>query len=203
MGPHGGYPRFYNYPLLSSTAENHILDCKEEEIKYDINLFVNGELATEFMCLICCEVPLCLLPIITNCNPKGHLFCQSCISRWLSYDNRTCPYCKEPLQTFEELLERSFPMVLAVILQEHLTLKSTFSESCYCELTRTYRELQNHFRICEFKNGTINYQSEHAKKNRSCKGIAGRPKIRLDEKIPLQDCKVSHVKNCKAFDKNY
>ena len=187
--------------LLSSTAENHVLDCKEEEIKYDINLFVNGELATEFMCLICREVPLCPLPIITNCNPKGHLFCQSCISRLLSYDNRTCPYCKEPLETFEELLERSFPMVLAGILQEHLTLKCTFSESCYCEFTGTYRELQNHLRICEFKNGTINYQSECAKTNRSHKGIAGRPKMRPDEKIPLQDCKVSYVKTARHLTK--
>ena len=42
-------------------------------VKYDINLFVNGELATEFMCLICREVPLYPLPIITNCNPKDKI----------------------------------------------------------------------------------------------------------------------------------
>ena len=92
-------------------------------------------------------------------------------------------------------------MVLAGILQEHLTLKCTFSESCYCEFTGTYRELQNHLRICEFKNGTINYQSECAKKIRSRKRIAGRPKMRPDEKIPLQDCKVSYVKTARHLTK--
>ncbi|KAJ3446309.1 hypothetical protein M0812_08846 [Anaeramoeba flamelloides] len=69
---------------------------KTLEIEIEIEEEENQEQENESTlskCGICFDISID--PVLTNC---GHLFCWSCLSRWLEIGKRTCPICKNPLR---------------------------------------------------------------------------------------------------------
>ena len=150
------------------------------------------------------------IPIVTACN---HLFCQSCLSHLLFQDDSTnncslgvCPLCRDPIGSFEELLN-SVPIVLRIILQERLRLKCCFAEVGNCDFTGNYEEYENHITQCQSRYGTVDRASERSKLKRKIKGIAGRKKALLSEKLPLKECEDWYVRKrlqsvIKATDEN-
>ena len=53
----------------------------------------NGEVPENFICHICHQ----LVYQPSECNNCDHIYCQACISDWLSKGKRECPLCREQI----------------------------------------------------------------------------------------------------------
>ncbi|KAI5310028.1 hypothetical protein KEM55_001905, partial [Ascosphaera atra] len=76
--------------ILSLIEDSKVVQLTDENVKA-LQALLEVQVEADEACPVC----ICSLndPVITTCK---HVFCRSCIERWLSQDLR-CPMCREPL----------------------------------------------------------------------------------------------------------
>ena len=67
----------------------------------------------------------------------------------------TCPYCKDPLPSFNELITDGLPLALSSVIWDHLILKCVYSDSCDCDFEGQSKEFEKHISSCECRFGKV------------------------------------------------
>ena len=101
------FPNHYRKITFNSTQYYYLLCDEQPFVEEDFNQVLNDFLDNhriqevgDHECQICmetlsedCPIMCCLSENFSN----GHTFCESCISKWLKPDCRSCPVCRSEI----------------------------------------------------------------------------------------------------------
>jgi len=131
-------------------ASLSIEEVKKLEDFYAVpdKIFLNSHYYEQYVCSICSYVPL---PGIAVENKGcGHIFCEPCISKWVSMDKDRCPNCNQNISDTLQIIKDNNKGMYRVMSSLEVKCITEKTHDGKCKWKGTLGSLEDHLLRCKF-----------------------------------------------------